>query len=118
MGNCVSNPEQADAVISKQRSEDIDRQIQEDSRKFRKECKILLLGPGESGKSTIVKQMKILHQNGFSKEELMAYRSVIFRNVVDSAQTIVHAMQKLKLDCELPENRVPIFSMSRNDQTD
>ena len=31
-------------IIAKQRSEEIDRQIEEDSRKFKKEVKILLLG--------------------------------------------------------------------------
>ena len=66
MGACASSTD----VASKQRSEEIDRQIEEDSRKFRKECKILLLGSGESGKTTIVKQMKIIHQNGYTDAEL------------------------------------------------
>jgi hypothetical protein len=30
-------------------------------------------GSGESGKLTIVKQMKIIHQSGFSQEELLNY---------------------------------------------
>lgn len=29
---------------------------------------IIFVGAGESGKSTIVKQMRILHVNGFSEE--------------------------------------------------
>ena len=29
---------------------------------------IIFTGAGESGKSTVVKQMKILHKDGFSKE--------------------------------------------------
>jgi guanine nucleotide-binding protein subunit alpha len=40
MGNCVSAQDREE----KARSDAIDRQIEEDSRKFRKECKILLLG--------------------------------------------------------------------------
>ena len=63
-------------------------------------------GAGESGKSTIVKQMKIIHQNGFTNEELMSYRPTIYRNTVDSAQAIVLAMRKINVDCISPLNRV------------
>ncbi|KAG1734502.1 heterotrimeric G protein alpha subunit [Suillus lakei] len=102
MGNCVSAQDKEE----KARSDAIDRQIEEDSRKFRKECKILLLGSGESGKSTIVKQMKIIHQNGFTKNELMAFRSTIYRNTLDSAQAIVLQMRNMNVECVTPANRI------------
>jgi len=63
-------------------------------------------GSGESGKSTIVKQMKIIHQNGYTESELRSFRPTIFRNLVDSAQDIVLAMRKLAVDPDLPENRL------------
>ncbi|KAK1923966.1 guanine nucleotide-binding protein subunit alpha [Papiliotrema laurentii] len=90
---------------SKDRSNAIDRQLEDDSRKFKKECKILLLGSGESGKSTIVKQMKIIHQNGYSKEELLNFRTVVHKNCIDSAQALIMAMRKLGIDPEEPSNR-------------
>ena len=49
--------------------------------------------------------MKIIHQNGYSDEELLSFRPTIFRNLIDSAQDIVLAMRKLGVDPALPENR-------------
>jgi hypothetical protein len=64
------------------------------------------LGSGESGKSTIVKQMKIIHQNGFCDKERADYRHIIYKNLMESAQSIVLAMRKLGLVPEEPINRV------------
>ncbi|KAJ7118663.1 heterotrimeric G-protein alpha subunit, GPA3-like protein [Mycena crocata] len=102
MGNCGSQPDRGD----KERSDAIDRQLEEDSKKFKKEAKILLLGSGESGKSTIVKQMKIIHQEGFSPEELVAYRPTIHKNVLDSVQAVILAMRKIGVDPVRFGNRV------------
>ena len=63
-------------------------------------------GSGESGKSTIVKQMKIIHQDGFSQHELIAFRPIIHRNVLDSAKAILVHMKKLSVECEDFKNRV------------
>jgi guanine nucleotide-binding protein G(i) subunit alpha len=37
-------------------------------------------GSGESGKSTVVKQMKIIHQNGYSRDELMLFKVTIYKS--------------------------------------
>jgi guanine nucleotide-binding protein G(i) subunit alpha len=52
----------------------LDQQLKDEQKKLAKELKLLLLGAGESGKSTIAKQMKILHLNGFTKAELMGFK--------------------------------------------
>ncbi|KAF7316132.1 Heterotrimeric G-protein alpha subunit [Mycena indigotica] len=94
MGNCGSQEDRS----GKERSDAIDRQLEEDSKKFKKEAKILLLGSGESGKSTIVKQMKIIHLDGYTHDELVAYRPTIHKNVLDSVQTVILAMRKIGVD--------------------
>lgn len=43
MGGCVSSESNAD-LEQKKRSQMIDRKLEEDSRRLRRECKILLLG--------------------------------------------------------------------------
>ncbi|KAF7319107.1 Heterotrimeric G-protein alpha subunit [Mycena chlorophos] len=102
MGNCGSQVDRS----GKERSDAIDRQLEEDSKKFKKEAKILLLGSGESGKSTIVKQMKIIHLDGYKHDELVAYRSIVHKNVLDSVQTIILAMRKIGVDPVRAANRV------------
>lgn len=87
------------------RSKDIDRELEEDLRRLRRECKVLLLGTADSGKGEIVKQMKIGHQNGYTVEELCAYRLTIYRNVVDSAKHLVEAMRQFDIVPELEPNK-------------
>ena len=61
-----------------------------------KEIKLLLLGSGESGKSTIVKQMKIIHGNGYSEQERRLYRTVVVCNTIQSLTTILKVGYKNK----------------------
>lgn len=76
----------------------IDRNLREDGEKASKEVKLLLLGAGESGKSTIVKQMKIIHEDGYSEEECRQYKVVVYSNTIQSIIAIVRAMGRLKID--------------------
>ncbi|KAF8637688.1 hypothetical protein AX16_010763 [Volvariella volvacea WC 439] len=101
MGSCMSTNSGED----KMRSDAIDKQIEEDNKKYNRECKILLLGSGESGKSTIVKQMKIIHQGGFSQADLAEYRPIIYKNIIDSAHAVINYMNKAKLEPEEYANR-------------
>lgn len=50
--------------------------------------------------------MKIIHQNGYNHDELMTYRTTIYRNLLESAHHILLAMRKIGVDCVNPQNRV------------
>lgn len=63
-------------------------------------------GAGESGKSTVLKQMRLIHAAGFSASEREAYRIVIFDNIVSSMQAMLEAMDILKIDMENNNNLV------------
>jgi len=60
--------------------------------------KLLLLGAGESGKSTLVKQMKIIHGDGYTQQELQSYKPTICDNLVHSMRAVLEAMGMLKIN--------------------
>lgn len=91
-------PSKNDAEEDKKRKEAnkrIEKQIQKDKQVYRATHRLLLLGAGESGKSTIVKQMRILHVNGFSEEEKRQKIEDIKKNIRDAILTITGAMSTL-----------------------
>lgn len=50
--------------------------------------------------------MKIIHQNGYTRDELITFRTTIYRNLLESAHHILLAMRKIGVDCVNPQNRV------------
>ncbi|KAE9388570.1 heterotrimeric G protein alpha subunit 4, partial [Gymnopus androsaceus JB14] len=59
---------------------------------------VLLLGSGDSGKSTFLKQMRLLHHVPFSAKETESYRQVIFSNLTQGMKYILDAMQEMDLN--------------------
>ncbi|KAI9220932.1 heterotrimeric G protein alpha subunit [Blastocladiella britannica] len=100
MGGCLSHDDQT-AV---RRNGEIEQTLQADAAQMRREVKLLLLGSGESGKSTIVKQMKIIHQDGFSRDELLAYRPTVFSNIAESMRALIEAFRALGIEFDLEIN--------------
>uniref|UniRef100_A0A915PMA8 Guanine nucleotide-binding protein G(s) subunit alpha n=1 Tax=Setaria digitata TaxID=48799 RepID=A0A915PMA8_9BILA len=81
----------------------IEEQLQKDKQLLRATHRLLLLGAGESGKSTIVKQMRILHINGFNEKEKKEKISDIRRNVRDSIVVILKAMSEIEPPVQLDD---------------
>lgn len=89
-----------------QRSHKIDKMIQKDKQVIRRQVKLLLLGAGESGKSTFLKQMRIIHHCSFEPEQLVEYRAVVFQNVLRGMKVLADARQKLAIAWQNPANEV------------
>ncbi|OBZ91358.1 Guanine nucleotide-binding protein subunit alpha [Choanephora cucurbitarum] len=82
------------------RNKEIDQQIRQDKSEMRKEIKLLMLGAGESGKSTVLKQMKLIHEGDYSLEEKELYKKVVYCNIVQSMRVILSAMQEMDIQLE------------------
>lgn len=89
-------------LATRNRSRQIDRQIRRDGEHASKEVKLLLLGAGESGKSTIVKQIKIIHQSYLNKEECLEYKPIVHNNTIQSLVAIIKGMSKLGISLDDP----------------
>jgi hypothetical protein len=63
-------------------------------------------GAGESGKSTVLKQMKLIYASGFSKSEKEEWRAIIFSNILNAFKVIVDAMEEMGIDFDHKRNDV------------
>jgi len=90
----------------------IDRTIKSDSKK--NTVKILLLGTGESGKSTFAKQLKLIHAGGFTPEERTAYRRIIHQHLgyfIEQLKQYADENGELNLS---PENKAYLDSFTED----
>eukprot|EP01132_Coremiostelium_polycephalum_P002066 gene2066-2550_t len=89
-------------LISKQ----IEKQLKSEKKIMDNELKLLLLGTGDSGKSTVVKQMKILHMKGYTEEERKSHLPFIYRNIIEIFYSLIHGCSVLKLEISPSLNEI------------
>lgn len=86
-------------------SEAIDRSLNA-KRKGPVLIRLFLLGAGESGKSTVLKQLRLLHNDGFTDFERRNYSHVIWVDLIESMKLLILNARKYRiaLDCDQPNS--------------
>uniref|UniRef100_A0A3Q1FDH8 Guanine nucleotide-binding protein subunit alpha n=1 Tax=Acanthochromis polyacanthus TaxID=80966 RepID=A0A3Q1FDH8_9TELE len=95
MDECCVSAEEAERLRIHR---EIEKQLRRDKRESHRELKLLLLGTGESGKSTFIKQMRIIHGSGYSDSDRKGFTRLVFQNIVTAIQALIHAMMMLRID--------------------
>lgn len=95
----------------KQRSQEIDKVLMKRKKEEANLIRIILLGAGDSGKSTILKQMRILHDDYFTDMERYHYTHILWLDMIESMKTLILNARRLKipLDCDRPNSPLIIY---------
>ena len=101
-----------DARESLRISHSIDRELSQSRsrRESAREFKLLLLGTDEVGKSTFIKQMRIIYGQGYSDRDRAEFKTLVFSNIVKGILIMMKAMETLKIPytdegcmCHIPQ---------------
>ncbi|XP_076880619.1 guanine nucleotide-binding protein subunit alpha-14-like [Brachyhypopomus gauderio] len=97
---CLTDEERKSIAVDNE----IKRILAEQKKRERREIKVLLLGTGESGKTTFIKQMRIIHGSGFSEDDRRAFAKLVFQNIFTAVQAMTTAMSTLKIPYTSKQN--------------
>ncbi|KAK2816792.1 hypothetical protein Q5P01_024983 [Channa striata] len=100
--NCLLTSGEAEQL---RKSKEIDKCINRDKTYVKRLVKILLLGAGESGKSTFLKQMRIIHGRDFDQKAREEFRATIYSNAIKGIRVLVDAREKLHIPWGDPSNQ-------------
>jgi len=122
MGLCGSSEDQSPEALEKQRKElartrELEKQLTTDQQQDKAINKLLLLGAGESGKSTLFKQMITIYGKGFPEPERMSYVPIIANNIVTSMKTLCrYSLQYGPVSANLTKQRDWVENDLKNDE--
>ncbi|KAF8561600.1 hypothetical protein P879_08747 [Paragonimus westermani] len=87
-------------IWQRRRNKQIERDLRKEKDRLRRRQMILLLGTGESGKSTFLKQMRIINGKRFSSLELEHFKDVIYDNIYKGVLFLLQARESLGIPWE------------------
>jgi len=109
-----SSPEEAAKIAA---NNEINKKLTEDKKTMERTVKLLLLGSGESGKSTFIKQLKIISGEDYHDNDRRSYVPVIRSNVLEAIRSILAAMTTLYIefeDQERADDRAAVLTYDPN----
>jgi len=100
VGICSSDESRVQAIAKTDResyvaSKAVDAELDKVQSQQKNVAKLLLLGAGESGKSTLFKQMRVIYGPGFTEESRKTFRSVVHQNVIRNIKSLLEASDVL-----------------------
>ncbi|KAJ3424527.1 guanine nucleotide-binding protein g(o) subunit alpha [Anaeramoeba flamelloides] len=98
MGGRKSKQKKQQKLKNSLKNRGINDRIKQEQEKMENTVKILVLGTGESGKSTFVKQIQILYKAGFSKRNQELYKTKIQRNLIFHTKELINGLPILDLE--------------------
>ena len=69
-----------------------------------------MTGAGESGKSTILKQMKLINEGSYSRDERESFKEIIYSNTVQSMRVILWNHSSYRLMTNEPNTMYKLYS--------
>ncbi|XP_040048060.2 guanine nucleotide-binding protein G(o) subunit alpha isoform X1 [Gasterosteus aculeatus] len=105
MGMCSHPKLTEEGKKAKLRSSKIEQDLYEHARNEMNVVKILMLGAAESGKSTLIKQIKIIHSRGFSETELLSFKAAVLDNLLTSMKFVLRGMGTLRINLANKNNK-------------
>jgi len=110
MGSCCSCTSLTEEQKEERaRARNIDRDMKKTNDAEQQIKKLLLLGAGESGKSTLFKQMITLYGRGYPVEERKGFTGIVYNNTIHGMKVL------LKFSAELPAGPKPTAVSPQNE---
>ncbi|XP_073350894.1 guanine nucleotide-binding protein G(o) subunit alpha-like [Pagrus major] len=106
MGMCLHQDITEEGKKAKLQSSRIEQDLCDHAKTEMNVVKILMLGAGESGKSTLIKQIKIIHSHGFSKQELLSFKPAVLDNLLTSMKFVLRGMGMLRVNLANKNNKM------------
>ncbi|KAG6830262.1 hypothetical protein H0H87_008652 [Tephrocybe sp. NHM501043] len=113
MGSCMSSPGGVEVTeIDKAMHREAEKQLKEAKAKLDNQVKVRCPTLGDSGKSTILKQMRLIHKLPFSPQEIESYRQLVFDNLTSGMKYLLDAMEDM--DLKVSEDNIPHVDLIEN----
>ncbi|KAJ6241030.1 guanine nucleotide-binding protein g(o) subunit alpha [Anaeramoeba flamelloides] len=104
MGNKQARRRKKTLKAQSKKNKQINRSIKGDRENEANTTSTLILGTGDSGKSTLIKQIQILYKDGFSEFEIQKYQKAICVNIKNNTKKILNFCNMNGIDL-LKKNR-------------